>query len=161
MNIQIRPAEPEEQSILENLMQCYQYDFSEIDGTDCDEQGQFVDEHLPLYWVEPERHPFLIRVDGRLAGFALVRQMTEREERPAPWSMAEFFIMRKYRRLGVGQRAAFELFERFPGRWEVAEIPENVSAIHFWRRVIADYTQGNFEEVTHPDWQGPVQRFVS
>jgi predicted acetyltransferase len=61
-------------------MQLYLYDFSEMCGDDCDERGLFEYEYLPRYWIEPERHPFLIRVDGKLAGFALVREMVERGE---------------------------------------------------------------------------------
>jgi len=161
MKIQIDPAEKSEQSILENLMQLYLYDFSEIDGDDCNEQGLFEYEYLPRYWIEPERHPFLIRVDGKLAGFALVRQRTEAAEDLPPHAVSEFFILRKYRRQGVGEWAAFELFDRFPGKWEVAEIPENVSAIRFWRKVIAAHTGGQYEETIDIDWGGPVQRFVS
>jgi predicted acetyltransferase len=161
MDIQITIAEKSEQPILENLMQLYLYDFSEICGDDCDEQGRFEYEYLPRYWVEPERHPFLIRVDGKHAGFALVRLRTEAPEDPPPHSVAEFFILRKYRRQGVGEQAAFQIFDRFPGPWEVAEIPENVGAIHFWRRIIDTYTGGNYGEIIDPDWKGPVQRFVS
>jgi predicted acetyltransferase len=77
--------------------------------------------------------------------------------------MAEFFILRKYRRQGAGTRAARELFDRFPGRWEVAEIPENAPAIAFWRKVIAGYSRGNYEEVwlDNERWKGPVQTFTS
>jgi predicted acetyltransferase len=161
MDIQITIAEKNEQPILENLMQLYQYDFSEMCGDDCNEQGLFVDEHLHLYWIEDHRFPFLIRVDGKLAGFALVRRMIEVKEDPPPYSIAEFFIMRKYRRLGVGEQAAFFLFDLFPGKWHVAEIPENLGGIRFWRKVIAAYTGGQFEEAIDPNWEGPVQRFVS
>jgi predicted acetyltransferase len=159
MDIQISPAALAEKPIVENLMQLYLYDFSELCGDDCNAQGLYEDEYLPRYWIEPERHPFLIRVDGKLAGFALVRRMSEGN--PPTHSMAEFFIMRKYRREGAGKRAAFQLFDRFPGKWHVAEIPENVAAIHFWRKIIAAYTGGNFEEIMDPEWQGPVQTFVS
>jgi predicted acetyltransferase len=161
MNVQILPAGLTKKAVLENLMQLYQYDFSEMCGDDCNEQGLFVDEHLPLYWIEPDRFPFLFQVDGKWAGFALVRRMVEIKKDPAPYSIAEFFIMRKYRRQGVGERAACCLFDRFPGKWHVAEIPENIAAIRFWRRVIAAYTKGQFEEVIDPDWEGPVQMFIS
>jgi predicted acetyltransferase len=33
--------------------------------------------------------------------------------------MSEFFVLRKYRRQGIGRTAAVELFERFPGPWRV------------------------------------------
>jgi predicted acetyltransferase len=36
--------------------------------------------------------------------------------------ITEFFVMRKYRRQGIGKRVARELFECSPGRWEVADL---------------------------------------
>ena len=75
--------------------------------------------------------------------------------------IAEFFVMRKYRRMGVGRTAAFAAFEQFPGHWEVSQIFQNLPAQHFWRKVIAEYTHGNYREVVLDNevWQGPVQTF--
>jgi predicted acetyltransferase len=56
--------------------------------------------------------------------------------------------MRKYQRRGIGRRFAVTLFDRFPGRWLVGQLPKNERAIAFWRKVIGDYTGGNFEEFT-------------
>ncbi len=77
--------------------------------------------------------------------------------------MSEFFVMRKYRRQRVGEGAARALFDRFPGRWEVSEVPENPGAQAFWRKVIAEYTGGCYEEQVLDDerWEGPVQVFES
>jgi predicted acetyltransferase len=76
--------------------------------------------------------------------------------------MAEFFILRRYRRQGVGARAARAVFDRFPGAWQVRQRPENAAAIAFWRRVIDRHTAGRFREVLWNDerWQGPVQFFT-
>lgn len=115
--------------VLERLLELYSYDFSEIVGGDVDDQGAFGYRHLDLYWTEPDRAPFLIRVDGQWAGFALVR-------RGEPHDMAEFFIMRNYRRGGIGRTAAVNLISRFPGRWQIRQVPANQQAMEFWRRVI-------------------------
>jgi predicted acetyltransferase len=166
MNIDVSPAGIHEKPILRNLLELYSYDFSAIDGADVDDSGLYGYEHLDLYWEEPDRFPFLVRVDGRLAGFALVRKGTyfpeneSGETRPA-WLIAEFFIMRKYRRRGIGTRVARQLFDRFGGRWEIAELAENDEAQTFWRKVISEYTGGRFFEcfVENDRWRGPVQVF--
>jgi predicted acetyltransferase len=77
--------------------------------------------------------------------------------------MAEFFVMRRYRRKGVGLAAASAIFDRFKGPWEVRQRDENVEATAFWRRVIAHYTGGRYQEVRWDDaaWTGPVQSFTS
>lgn len=41
MKIEIRRAEFTERQIVRNLMELYQHDFSELDGTDMDEHGQY------------------------------------------------------------------------------------------------------------------------
>lgn len=144
---------------LENLMHLYLYDFSEYTHEDVDDRGRFTDEYLPRYWSEPERHPFLVTVDGKYAGFVLVRQLSGPGELPVTHSIAEFFILRRYRKQGLGRWAAGQIFDRFPGLWVVEEMRENLPAQAFWRRVIAEYTKGNYRETTRPDWDGPVQEF--
>jgi predicted acetyltransferase len=145
-------------------MQLYLYDFSEFDDEEAetDATGRFTgfDDQLDDYWRRPGYLPFLFRVGGRPAGFALVRRL-DRPGREPTWGMAEFFVMRRYRRRGAGRRAAVTLFDRLPGRWEVGQIRVNTAAIAFWRRVIGDYTGGRFSEqgADDPAWRGPVQIF--
>jgi predicted acetyltransferase len=66
--------------------------------------------------------------------------------------------MRKYRRVGIGRKAAFHVFDRFRGTWKVEQDETNVVAQAFWRSVIGEYTDGDFEET---DVDGPVQTFDS
>jgi predicted acetyltransferase len=46
----------------------------------------------------------------------------------------------------VGRDVACRLFDRFAGNWEVRELPANTPAQAFWRRIIADYTAGDFDD---------------
>ena len=51
------------------------------------------------------------------------------------------------------------MFDKFRGKWEVTQITRNVEAQAFWRRVIATYTGGRYEERPRPDGKGVMQRF--
>lgn len=160
MQIDLSPAGLAEKPILARLLQLYLYDFTEFDGEDLNPAGLYEYPYFDQYWQEAGRSPLLIHVDGRLAGFALVRRLAEDEGGPAS-SMAEFFILRKYRRLGVGSRAAKMVFQRFPGRWHIAVLAENQPARLFWRKVVQEYTRGDFTEVIQNDelWKGLVLFF--
>lgn len=160
MNIEVVSAAESDKPVLHRLMQLYQYDFSETEGTDVDPHGLFDYRWLDNYWTEESRHPFLIRVDGSWAGFTLVNEYTRVAPSPAK-SIAEFFVMRKYRRRGIGARVASEIFRMFPGRWEVSETAANEEAQAFWRTVVRSEVGESFEEIELDDerWTGPVQIF--
>jgi predicted acetyltransferase len=147
VNVEVIGAELRDKPLLRQLLQLYQYDFSEFDNSDVEDDGWYQYPYFDDYWIEPERHPLLFRVDGKCAGFALVRAGT-------PHDMAEFFVMRRYRRSGVGTTLAREVFTRFPGEWQVRQMTTNPSATAFWRRAIPV----DFEEEISD--HGPVQRFT-
>ncbi len=63
-----------------------------------------------------------------------------------PYRMTEFFIARPYRRRGMGRQAARLLLDRFAGYWEITQAQNNAPAVQFWRRIITQYTAGNYQE---------------
>ena len=134
--IELVPASRDEEPVLANLLQLYIYDFSELVDVDMGDDGRFVYPQLPLYWNDPGRYPFLVRVDGRLAGFVLVKTRLESGIR----DIAEFFVMRRYRRRGVGRRIAHEVWSRFRGGWEVRVRETNLPARQFWASPILSFT---------------------
>jgi predicted acetyltransferase len=168
MEVEIAPATRAE--VVQNLFRLYAYDLSEHTEADVSADGIFaIPDSLPEYWArspgkfwprEWRGLPFLLRVAGTLAGFALVRQMG-----PGVYDMGEFFVLRKYRRSGVGRGAARELFETLPGSWEVRQLPKNTPAQGFWRQVISEYTRGDFKETQEffelYQREYVVQRFVT
>jgi len=161
MAVEIRDVPIEQKHVLRQLMQMYLYDFSEIDGSEVNKSGEFPYRWLDHYWMESGRSPFLVYSDGHIADFALVRTISTASRGPDIRSVAEFFIMRKYRRIGVGRKMAFHIFDRFRGAWEVRQTRTNLAAQAFWRAVIGEYTDGDFEETDMDDesWRGPVQTF--
>lgn len=161
MNIELVRATKDSSSLLDNLIQYYVYDFSEVVGSDVADDGRFTLGPLDAYWEDSWRHPFLARVDGKYVGFALIHQRSRITANAGTWDVAEFFVMRKYRRRGVGAALASRVFDSCRGRWEVRQRPANNAATAFWRSVIAAYTKGRFEEAILDDerWGGPVQTF--
>ncbi len=159
--ITVDPAAEHERVALTNLLQLYVYDWSELHALDVGEDGRFDDYPIDAYWHDEWRHPFLIRVDGKLAGFALVSGRSRLTSSNGVFDMAEFFVMRRYRREGVGIAAACAVFDLFKGPWEVRQRPSNVEATAFWRRAIAKHTNGAYREEIWNDavWNGPVQTF--
>lgn len=139
-HVEVIPAAAEQQPILANLLELYAHDFSEFHNLDLGPDGRFGYKHLPLYWSEPGRHPFLVRADGKLAGFVFVKRGSEVSGDETVWDMAEFFVVRGYRRRGIGTEIAHEVWKRFPGRWEVRVMQSNDAARHFWRRAISTFT---------------------
>jgi len=162
---EIAAVTPALRPVLQNLFELYEHDFSEMTGDDVGPDGRFARaDFWDGVWQRPGAHHFLLKVDGRWAGFAwLVTGLSYvTPDADCVW-MDEFFILRKFRRLGWGERLATHLFDRFPGVWEVGEIPANTPAQAFWRRIIGRYTGGDFREVVLDDerWRGPVQVFHS
>ena len=147
MHVEVLRASVTDKAVLRRLLQLYHYDFSEWNGDDVDEHGEFGHLYLDHYWTDPDSHPLLFRHAGHWAGFALVRTGGVND-------MAEFFVMRGYRRGGLGREAAQRIFAIFPGAWQVRQVHGNDSATAFWRAVVPDgYEEAVVEE-------GLVQRFT-
>jgi len=137
--IEILAAKREDESVLANLLELYVYEFSELLGIDAGEDGRFGYPQLSLYWSEPERYPFLVRVDGKLAGFVLVKRGQGIDGGGTVWDVAEFFVLRAYRRRGVGIRVAHEVWRRSPGQWEVRVMEVNSPALCFWTDAVTTF----------------------
>ena len=138
-------ATPADAVLLSNLLELYTHDLSAaFPSVELGPDGRFGYDKLPLYWAEPDRRfAFLIRCDGRVAGFALATRGSPVAADPDVYDVAEFFVMRQYRRSGVGHTAAFLLWNRFPGAWTVRVSEGNAGAVSFWSDVVADFAGGS------------------
>jgi predicted acetyltransferase len=167
MDIVLVEASPSAESLLERLMQLYVYDFSELMPLEVDELGRFAAATpLATCWQEPWRHAYLMRTatadgDGHIAGFTILDERSRLTGDPDVADVAEFFVLRRYRRQGVGLAAAAAAFALFPRRWEVRQTVANMGATAFWRRAVSAYTCGAYHETFVADarWHGPVQTF--
>ncbi|MDF2723156.1 MAG: acetyltransferase [Paenibacillus sp.] len=151
MNIEFRLAAYDEKTILRNLLELAQYDYSEFDGYDVNDHGVYGYKFLDHYWTDPQRYPFIVKADGKLAGFALVRVCDHLADGTPVYSIAEFCILRKYRGQGVGQEVARRIFAMFPGSWSLWTCANNNIARTFWKKVTADYARSAFAVSEHND----------
>lgn len=165
LGIEVSVALPHERAAMANLMQLYIHDFSEYwagsSRGELGDDGRFEPYPLDPYWTDAARVPLLVRVDGRLAGFALLDRNAH-TGRAVDHNMAEFFIARKHRGGGVGTAAAQTILTRYPGTWETAVARPNVRALSFWRRTIRTHpAAAGIEEhdITSAHWNGPVLRY--
>lgn len=138
--LEVVPAAPEHRPVLENLLELYIHDFSEFVSVDVGEDGRFGYRNLPLYWSDPRRRPFLARFDGKLAGFVLVHRAWDAPEESEVWDMAEFFVLRRFRRRGIGAELAEKVWLLCPGKWQVRVMANNAPAYRFWQSSISRFT---------------------
>lgn len=132
--------------MLANLLELYIHDLSEYFDVQLQPDGRFGYPPLSRYWQEQGRFPFLVKVDSQIAGFVLVSRGSRISDDPHIWDMAEFFVMRRYRKQGIGAAAATEVWRRFPGPWEVRVLESNAPARAFWKSVIDSFTASRGEE---------------
>ncbi len=158
MNFEIIQAQKQHKEILANLMQFYIYDFSEFLKFDVEEDGLYNEYPLEEYWNEEyHRFAYIVKQEDKHVGFVLVKYIDTIE--PNYYSIAEFFIFRKYRKEGIGKAVATRIFDLHKGRWEVYQIEDNTSAQIFWHKTINEYTKGQF--VKRIEKGKVIQNFMS
>ena len=147
--IETRPARLGERLIVRNLMELYQHDFSEIDGTDLDEHGQYGYYDLDCFWINPNWSAYLIVVDGKWAGFALTNDEVHIQGNTR--AIVEFFVVRKYRGQGVGRLAAQAIMDLKPAYWEIRVVQQNQAAQRFWARLLDELWPTKHNEALRDD----------
>ena len=145
MEIEIKLAEYDEKPLVKKMLELHLYDMSVFDDYDLSKFGEYGYRYLDLYWTETERFPFILRVNQKLAGFALINKFAHIGR--VDGAVAEFFILKKYRRRGIGKKLAFEIFQQFLGRWEVCTSANNIVAEKFWQNIIEQFAPDNIEKV--------------
>lgn len=142
--VEVLHATAEQEPVVANLLELYAYDFSDFHPMNLGPDGRFGYKGLSRYWSETDRLPFLIKVEGRLAGLVLVKRERGVLGTETVWDVAEFFILRTFRRQGVGARVAHEIWCRYPGKWQVRVMESNQNAWRFWEHTIRSFVGDDF-----------------
>lgn len=141
MQIELLPTSIDQLPLIANLYQYYSYESSDWEQEDVEADGRFYihEPHLQRYWQEAGWSARLILADGFIAGFLLV----ERSELPGieAQEFADLFILKKYRRLGIGRRLAQQVLGS-GGSWLVRFYAQDELAAAFWRSVLAELPLG-------------------
>lgn len=159
MALQLRKAQPHDFAALQQMLELYQYELSDIWAQDADSEAKYG-YNLDRHQAGERFHAHVALSDSQYVGFALVAPAAV--TRQAGHWMEQFFILKRYRRTGAGLALARHVFTSHPGPWEVGQMPENHLAQAFWRRVVAEVTDGAYVEVqvTEGWWKGVVQQFT-
>lgn len=147
--LRVKKASLEAYHVIQNMARFYVYDLSRSCGLDSEEWAIPKDglyEHFDFtnYFTENDRDAYIIEICDELAGFVLVNQVTT--SKTSKWNIGEFFILGRFQNKGYGQEVAKVIWKNHPGRWEVSVIPENTSALEFWRKAIREFTLSEFKE---------------
>lgn len=140
------PATQEQQSVIAQLYELYTYEMTDLADFDIGSDGFYRYPDLPLFWTMPDRFPYLIWVDDKLAGFALFQKGSPIDDNPEIWDIAEFFIMRKFRNQGIGKYVAALIWNTHPGTWQIRVWDNNTIACQFWENALCT---GQKFEVAH------------
>jgi predicted acetyltransferase len=144
MNIKLAKIKKSQKEIVKNLLEKYLYEFSQYDKTDINELGLYGYDYLDNYWTEKNRWPYFIKLDNKIAGFILVNDYHEANIE-TNFTMSEFFILYKYRHLGIGKHCVNYLFKKHRGKWQLKFHPKNKISKIFWINVVKEYTKGKYK----------------
>jgi predicted acetyltransferase len=150
--VEIVKATYAQEPLAKSLWELLLYDLSEFtDESWMGEDGEWQppwgpwkapdnDDHRP----EPVQN-FFAYVDDRPAGFACVAFAPRVFLSPGrEIAMAQFIVLKAYRRRGIGRQFAHALFARFPGKWEIGYYEKNLPAHQFWNAVVDEFTGGDY-----------------
>ena len=130
-SVSISKIGPESEVVLQNLIDQYLGDMAEWFDVDSYDVSALWRNGYDVY---------LAKVLDELAGFAIVGSIEGAHD------VHEFFVARSFRRSGVGERMATQLWEERPGEWLVRVLEANTGAVHFWRTAITKYSGGSHTE---------------
>jgi predicted acetyltransferase len=149
MNDQLKPiiisATIDDYPIIQNMARFYVYDRTKYMGWECPENGMFECIDFRHYFENFNEKAFLIKINNELAGFVLLDK--EQLIEPVDYNMGEFFILAKFQGKGISYKVAEEIFKKYPGKWSVAVMPENIKALKFWRKIISNVSRKAYTEV--------------
>lgn len=131
--------------ILRNLFELYLHDMAEWFEFDTSSEGNFSFPTQQEVWDKGVDVHFIYSGEIPIA-FGLVGLAEKYDETPARKDVDEFFVVRRYRRSGLGREFANYLWRQYPGPWLVRVYQRNLPAVPFWRSSIAAYTDGSYDE---------------
>jgi predicted acetyltransferase len=132
------------EAVLRNLFQHYLRDMAEWFEVETNPDGSYAHD-ISAIWVKGVE-TYLAKVDGSVAGFALVGSANEWLDEAGAHDVQEFFVLPRFRRNGVGQHLATHIWNEHSGAWVVRVLNANGIALAFWRAAIARYALGSPKE---------------
>ena len=132
--------------VLRNLFEHYLHDMAQWFEFDTQSDGRYEcstremwDKPFTVYFAYAGAIPI---------GFGLVGSAEAWTGDATVLDMDEFFVIRRYRRHGVGAALANHIWDQHPGPWLVRVLRANLPAMPFWRGIVAARSGNDFQEQT-------------
>lgn len=142
MNYEIVDVKQEEKDKLHKLLQYALYDGSQYIENDINEDCIFEYKWFDKYFTDNNRNAYFIKSGNRYLGMIMVNENLKFNKTGK--CIAEFLIMPRFRKNHIGKNVAYKIFEKFKGDWEVQPMENNPGAYSFWKKIISEYTNGNY-----------------
>ena len=132
----------------------YFYDYlkelSEFDPTiKFDNNGTPIYNWFDYYWIDKDRYPFLLSIDNKFAGFALLREVGIKQ-----YEIAEFYVIPKYRKDNNTIWFATQITNSFESKFVFSTRVENTRAIRFWDKFVTHFEyKHSFIEESYKTWE--------
>jgi len=118
---------------LESLMNLYLHDLSEFaSDLKINEDGKFKYDGFELYFTSEDLKPFFITYHDEMVGFVLLNT-GKYVPSDIDYTIHEVFLLRGFRKKGIGTVAIKKLFELYKGKYNIVQLGNNKIAIDFWK----------------------------
>ena len=142
-NFRIARVDRTADDVLGNLFEHYLHDMAQWFEFDTGTDGSYS---YATHAIWDAYDVYFAYADSIPIGFALIGSAAAWTDDSATRDMDEFFVIRRYRRHGVGREFANHLWNQYPGSWLVRVMQGNLPALPFWREIIAARAGGAFKE---------------
>lgn len=132
--LSVERAKFDDKTLLFRLLQLYFYDSTRWSGEDVQEDGLYECEQDGLLsYFDPDsgNRAYILRVNGKPAGFALVEDVPFEGKHISEFS--DLFVLPKYRRLGLASTATTQIVIDSEVPWLFAVFRNDVEAMRYWQ----------------------------
>ena len=145
MNTYLDKVTIENKEILYRLLQYSLFEESETDLNEMNATAEYEYKYFDDYFTDKTREAYFIREENtnKLLGFVMVNTYTKIFDKG--YSIAEYMVIPKYRRNKIGKKIAIEIFNKHKGNWEVRPSLNSERAYLFWKNVVEEYTNNNYQ----------------
>jgi predicted acetyltransferase len=154
----IRRVDRSHDATLQNLFEHYLHDMAEWFQFDYAPDGRYA--YDPAFYRDNGAEVWFAYVGEIPIAFAVVGSAQAFIDDADAKDLDEFFVVRRYRRSGVGRDFARQVWDAYSGRWVVRVFQGNVPALPFWRGAIAEYTDHAYREEVRSIRERPWSYFT-
>lgn len=157
MPLRLLHVDEETRPVWDRLFQLYLHDMSENTGQEPGLDGAFP---TRPYDDNESSSRLIVLLRNKPAGLVSLRSCAGTADL-LKRQLDDFFILRCYRRLGIGEEVARMVFDSHPGNWQAGVNLSNESGRLFLRQVVRRYTYRQCRELNTSDGEGVVFEFTS